>query len=727
MNAKILASMLALVFIVSAMIPLVSGSDCSDAAGETVVVETSPDFAPYDYYYGDEFAGIDMDILRAIGKDTGINITFRQNNFDSIILSVMERKCDFGASGFTISEERKQNVDFTDSYAVIKQVVVAKIGKDFRGPQDLDGKTISVQTGTSGYDYAESHIGSGTIRPQKGYSEIVLDLLNDKADCEVVDDAVAYAQVAAYPDQLKVYDVLSDAEAEYYGFVFAKGCSLYDTINNSLKKLKNDGTVAKIVDYYAANNFSPDTPSYFDQQKTLYVLVGDDSPFGYTYKGRDAGIEVDILKKIADDMDYRIRYIHGNESQIVDRVMENMTYIGASGFGVSETLKDDINYSKSYMTDGLSLLVPAGSDITDISGKKVAVIKDSVSAGYVASCGAVAVELGSYADVYSTIKTGGADCAVLSGIQAKGLCTQYEGEFSESAIEGHSDDMMYSFILSKDAGVLMEALNKSIDKVKSDGVVDEVAEYYKNAGYSMSVGSLYSDSDSKSWWDKLVDRFTKDFIDLDRYTYIVKGLGNTLKITGLALVIGIVIGVLAASVMSVNALTGRLGPLNKVFRLYVTVIRGTPVMVQLLLIYYVVFASVNMNQILIAAAAFGLNSGAYVAEIVRSGINSVPKGQMEAARSLGLSTGQSMRFVIVPQAIRNILPALGNEGISLIKETSIAGYIGVMELTRAADIIRGQTYDALLPLLVIAIIYLVIVLVLQFFVRRMERRLNNAY
>ena len=137
-------------------------------------------------------------------------------------------------------------------------------------------------------------------------------------------------------------------------------------------------------------------------------------------------------------------------------------------------------------------------------------------------------------------------------------------------------------------------------------------------------------------------------------------------------------------------------------------------MVQLLLIYYVVFASASLNPVLVASVAFGINSGAYITEIFRSGINSVPKGQMEAARCLGLNTATSMKSVVVPQALRNILPALGNESISLLKETSIAGFIGVIDLTRAADIIRGQTYDALVPLIAVAIIYLAIVLILQF-------------
>lgn len=225
----------------------------------------------------------------------------------------------------------------------------------------------------------------------------------------------------------------------------------------------------------------------------------------------------------------------------------------------------------------------------------------------------------------------------------------------------------------------------------------------------------------------LRDDFYNDFVKKDRYKYLVNGFINTVKITLLALVIGLVLGTLTATIRSVHDLQGKLPILNAVCKLYTTVIRGTPVLVQLLIIYYVIFATVNMNQILIASAAFGINSGAYVAEIVRAGINAVPKGQLEASSSLGLPFTMSMLVVILPQALRNILPALCNEGITLLKETSISGYIGLMDLTRGGDMIRGQTYDALLPLIVVAMIYLAVVLVLTALVSMLERRLNSAY
>jgi ABC-type amino acid transport system permease subunit len=170
---------------------------------------------------------------------------------------------------------------------------------------------------------------------------------------------------------------------------------------------------------------------------------------------------------------------------------------------------------------------------------------------------------------------------------------------------------------------------------------------------------------------------------------------------------------------------GVLDVLNAICRFYLTVIRGTPTMVQLLLMYFVFLAS-STNKVLVAVLTFGINSGAYVAEIFRSGIMSIDKGQMEAGRSLGLGYGKTMQKIILPQAIKNVLPALVNELITLLKETSICGYIGLNELTRGGDIIRGITFDALLPLLVVAAIYLAIVMFFTWLMGKLERRLRES-
>ncbi len=226
--------------------------------------------------------------------------------------------------------------------------------------------------------------------------------------------------------------------------------------------------------------------------------------------------------------------------------------------------------------------------------------------------------------------------------------------------------------------------------------------------------------------EKFSQDFYQNFIEDDRWKYIVDGLGNTIKITFFAVLVGILLGFLVAVVRCTYEKTGKLRLLDLLCKVYLTVIRGTPVLIQLMIIYFVVFGSVRIDKVLVSVLAFGINSGAYVAEIFRGGIMSIDNGQFEAGRSLGFSYPQTMFYIIMPQAFKNVLPALGNEFIVLLKETSVAGYIAVQDLTKGADIIRSRTYSAFMPLMAAAVIYLVMVMIFTYFVQRLERRLRNS-
>ena len=232
------------------------------------------------------------------------------------------------------------------------------------------------------------------------------------------------------------------------------------------------------------------------------------------------------------------------------------------------------------------------------------------------------------------------------------------------------------------------------------------------------------DPDASVTKSSFAERFHDNFIKDHRYQYIVKGLQNTLLITVFAVLFGILFGFVIAVIRTGHDKNGNFPILNAFCRIYLTVMRGTPAVVQLLIFYYIILVSVD-NKILVAITAFGLNSAAYVAEVVRSGIMSVDAGQFEAGRSLGLSYSQTMLSIIMPQAFKNTLPALCNEFISLLKETSISGYIALVDLTKAGDIIRSNTYDAFMPLIAVALIYLVIVMILTAGVHVLERRLRS--
>jgi len=239
---------------------------------------------------------------------------------------------------------------------------------------------------------------------------------------------------------------------------------------------------------------------------------------------------------------------------------------------------------------------------------------------------------------------------------------------------------------------------------------------------------------SATGFAKLVEEFKFNFIEGNRWKYIVNGLGVTLEVTFFALMLGIVIGVIVAVVRSTYDKNAQemhpgfgksmLTFLNGLAKCYLTVIRGTPVVVQLLIGYFVIFVT-STNTVFVASMVFGINSGAYITEIIRSGIMSVDGGQFEAGRSLGMSYYTTMRYIIIPQAIKTVLPSLGNEFIALLKETAVCGYIGLMDLTKGGDVIRGRTFSAFMPLIVVAIIYLVLVMIISWLIGKLEKKLRG--
>lgn len=245
---------------------------------------------------------------------------------------------------------------------------------------------------------------------------------------------------------------------------------------------------------------------------------------------------------------------------------------------------------------------------------------------------------------------------------------------------------------------------------------------------------------SSSFFSDFNEQFYTTFIKENRWKLFTEGAINTIQIAFFATLLGVLIGIFIAIIKVQDAKTKKLTfsdglinffgtfvlkILNTICDIYITVVRGTPVLVQLMIIYFIIFSEVD-NAMPIAILAFGVNSGAYVAEIVRAGILAVDRGQNEAGRSLGLTYGMTMKKIILPQAIKNILPALGNEFIALLKETSVAGYIGINELTKAADRVRGITYDAYFPLLSAALFYLLLVIGLSALMKLFERRLAKS-
>lgn len=446
-----------------------------------IKIATNAEFEPFEYKDGDKIVGIDIDIAKKIAESLNVQTKINDVSFDAVTLELNSGNCDFAIAAMSYSGDKAQNVDFSDAYYYSKQAVIVPNDSNIKSSADLDGKRIGVAMGFTGDIYCTENFKNATIERYNKSSDAVLDLINNRLDAVVVDDAPAQKLISLSNNKVKMLDEYLFEEG--YRIAVPKGeTELLEHINSVLRSLKDSKEIDKIVDNYIKTSYSP---------------------------------SIDII-----------------------------------------------------------------------------------------------------AQVYNNLK------------------------------------------------------------------------------------------------------------EKDRYKMIINGLLTTLEITAVALLIGIFIGILISAVKVSHKENFVIKILKALADLYLTIIRGTPVVVQLFVMYYLIFSSTGLSKIFVAMIAFGINSGAYVAEIIRSGILSIDIGQYEAGRSLGLSESITMRKIIMPQALKNVLPTLVNEFIQLIKETSVAGFIGVTDLSRAGDIIRSQTYEPLVPLSTVAILYLITVIATTFFMSFIERKLR---
>ena len=462
---------------------------------------------------------------------------------------------------------------------------------------DIVGKKIGVQLGTTGDIYVSDYEndGSGTTveRYNKG-ADAVQALKQGKIDCVVIDEQPALAFVEENPG-LKILD--EEFTLEEYAIVIAKGNDdLLEKVNTALEELRSEGTLDRITKNYIGTDAEKGNYPYEPQDASRgngTLTMGTNAefpPYEYYENNEIVGIDVDIMQAIADKLGMELKIEDMAFDSIIPAVSTGKIDVGAAGFTVTEERKKNVNFTDTYATS-----------------KQVIIVRD---------------------------------------------------------------------------------------------------------GNAVTAKSSFG------------EKFYQNFIQDNRYAYMLKGLGNTLLITVLALLVGVVFGFLIAIVRTNHDRNGGLTILNALCKLYLTIVRGTPVMIQLLIIYYVIFQSIDTGKIVVAVIAFGLNSAAYVAEIVRSGIMAVDIGQFEAGRSLGLNYKQTMMSIILPQAVKNILPALGNEFVTMIKETSIIQYLGVGDLMYNNGIVITATYNPLPCYYISAIIYLTLNIVLGKGLDLFERRMK---
>ena len=448
------------------------------------------------------------------------------------------------------------------------------------------------------------------------------------------------------------------------------------------------------------------------QEKEELTLVTEAgfAPYEYYSNGEIVGVDIEIAQKIAKNLGKKLVIKDVAFDSIINEVKTKKSDIGAAGISYTEERAREVAFTDNYSVSKQVIIVNKNSYITS---------KENL-------VGKVAVQLGTTADTYLTkstgitlvrekkflaaiqdLKDGKVNAVVMDELPAKKLITSDMKILSEPLVTDS-----YGMVVAKENTELLESCNKVIKQMKESGEIDKIL--LKHMGQSDEIEEKTS----------VFDRFYQSVIYDNRYLYILEGLKNTLIIAVGAVILGILLGTLLAFIRHYHDETGYLKVFNAISKAYIHIIRGTPSILQLMIIYYVIFKNVSISIVLVGILAFGINSAAYVAEIIRAGLNSVDKGQIEAGYALSLNYRQVMMKIVFPQAIRNILPALGNEFITLVKETSVGAYIGIVELTKASDIIASRTYDYFFPLILIAVIYFAITFSLSKLISIMEKRLN---
>lgn len=437
------------------------------------------------------------------------------------------------------------------------------------------------------------------------------------------------------------------------------------------------------------------------------------APYEYYSDGEIVGVDIDIANEIANYLGMKLVIKDVAFDSIISEVKTGKSDIGAAGISYTYERAQEVDFTINYFESKQVIIVNKNSSINNISDivfKKVAVQLGSIADSYISENypNIILIREKKFLSAIQDLKDNKVSAVIMDELPATKLITD-----DMKILQDPLTTDNYGMIVKKGNTKLLEASNKVINELIENGKIDKFLLNH--------MGVSNKDENAS-----LINKFYKSVIYDGRYKYILEGLKNTLLIAFGAVLIGIVLGTFASIFRNIYENTGKLKILNHISKAYVNIIRGTPSTLQLMIIYYVIFKQSNINIVVVGILAFGINSGAYVAEIIRSGILSINKGQWEAGYSLGLSYLSVMSRIILPQAIRNILPALGNEFITLIKETSIGAYIGIIELTKASDIIASRTYDYFFPLIVIAIIYLIITFVLNKLISIMEKRLNNA-
>ncbi|QGX44941.1 ABC transporter substrate-binding protein/permease [Streptococcus equinus] len=713
----------------------------ANAQADTISVVSDTAYAPFEFKDSDQvYKGIDVDIINEVANREGWDVEMTFPGFDAAVNAVQAGQADALMAGTTVTEARKKVFTFSDTYYDTAVVVYTRSDAKVTNYKQLSGKTVGVKNGTAAQSFLKEN--------QKKYNYKIKtfdtsDLMNNSLDAGSIYAAMDDQPVVQYAiNQGKDYAINIDGEkVGSFAFAVKKGSKyeyLIDEFNEAFNAMKEDGTYDAIMAKWLGNSedsadkstvvtsdslkLSGDASAKATPVKSTYKIVMDSSfaPFEYQNdSGKYEGIDVDLIKAIAEQQGFNIELSNPGFDAALNAVQAGQADAVIAGMSITDARKEIFDFSDPYYTSNILLAVKKGSSVKsyeDLNGMTVGAKNGTASYTWLSEhadqYGYSLRAFDEASTMYDSLNSGSIDA--LMDDEAVLRYAIKQGRKFETPIDGEKSGE-YGFAVNKGANPeLLEMFNNGLAALVKSGKYDKIVNKY--------LGTSENKKSSSS-----VDETTIWGLIKNNYSQLLTGLGTTLSLTlisfAIAMVIGIIFGMMAVAPNKV---------LRTISAIFVDVVRGIPLMIVAAFIFWGIPNLIEsmtghqspINDFLAATIALSLNAGAYIAEIVRGGIEAVPKGQMEASRSLGISYGKTMKKVILPQAVRVMLPNFINQFVISLKDTTIVSAIGLVELFQTGKIIIARNYQSFRMYAILAVIYLVMITLLTRLAKRLEKRLK---
>lgn len=713
----------------------------ANVQADTISVVSDTAYAPFEFKDSDQvYKGIDVDIINEVANREGWDVEMTFPGFDAAVNAVQAGQADALMAGTTVTEARKKVFTFSDTYYDTAVVVYTRSDAKVTNYKQLSGKTVGVKNGTAAQSFLKEN--------QKKYNYKIKtfdtsDLMNNSLDAGSIYAAMDDQPVVQYAiNQGKDYAINIDGEkVGSFAFAVKKGSKyeyLIDEFNEAFDAMKEDGTYDAIMAKWLGDSedsadkstvvtsdslkLSGDASAKATPVKSTYKIVMDSSfaPFEYQNdSGKYEGIDVDLIKAIAEQQGFNIELSNPGFDAALNAVQAGQADAVIAGMSITDARKEIFDFSDPYYTSNILLAVKKGSSVKsyeDLNGMTVGAKNGTASYTWLSEhadqYGYSLRAFDEASTMYDSLNSGSIDA--LMDDEAVLRYAIKQGRKFETPIDGEKSGE-YGFAVNKGANPeLLEMFNNGLAALVKSGKYDKIVNKY--------LGTSENKKSSSS-----VDETTIWGLIKNNYSQLLTGLGTTLSLTlisfAIAMVIGIIFGMMAVAPNKV---------LRTISAIFVDVVRGIPLMIVAAFIFWGIPNLIEsmtghqspINDFLAATIALSLNAGAYIAEIVRGGIEAVPKGQMEASRSLGISYGKTMKKVILPQAVRVMLPNFINQFVISLKDTTIVSAIGLVELFQTGKIIIARNYQSFRMYAILAVIYLVMITLLTRLAKRLEKRLK---